>query len=66
MSGLVATMLSIGVLAALALIAGGGYILLRRPRPERRRGLLMLTAGLVTLVNVWLYATMPTLPAAGG
>ncbi len=54
-------LLSIGVLVCLALTAGGLFILLRRPANERMRGLLMLAVGLVTMMNIWLWSTMPKL-----
>ena len=63
---MISLLLSIGVLASLALLAGGAFILLRRPAHERKRGLLMLAVGLVTMINIWLWSTMPTPPAASG
>jgi hypothetical protein len=58
MSPLVSTVLAIGVLCALALIAAGVYGL-RRPGRDRLRAGLMIAAGLVTLLNVYLFSTMP-------
>lgn len=58
MSRLIPLLLSLAVLAALALIGGGAYLAARRPA-DRQRGLLMLLAGAVTLLNIWLWATMP-------
>lgn len=60
MSDLVATLLSLGVLASLLLIGAGLHILVRRA-DDRKRGWLMLAAGLVTLLNIALYATTPQL-----
>ena len=60
MSNLPAILLSIGVVASFLLI-GAGTLALRRPA-ERKRAILMIVAGLVTLGNVYLYATMPALP----
>jgi hypothetical protein len=53
MTGLAATLLSIAVLASFAL-AGGGLWLLVKGR-ERKQGLLMLLAALVTLANVLIW-----------
>jgi hypothetical protein len=53
MAGLVATLMSIAVIAALAL-AGGGAWLLAKGR-ERKRGALMLLAALVTFANVLIW-----------
>ena len=58
MSGLMSTLLGIAVLAALLLIGAGLNILLRRTDTPKR-GWLMLGAGGVTLLNVWLYAKLP-------
>ena len=51
-------LLGLAVLAALLLIGAGLNILLRRTDTPKR-GWLMLGAGAVTLLNVWLYATLP-------
>jgi hypothetical protein len=53
MAGLAATLMSIAVIAALAL-AGGGAWLFAKGR-ERKRGALMLLAALVTLANVLIW-----------
>ena len=58
MSGFMATLLGLAVLASLLLIGAGLNILLRRADTPRR-GWLMIGAGVVTLLNVWLYATLP-------
>lgn len=58
MSGLMATLLGLAVLAALLLMGAGLNILLRRTDTPKR-GWLMLGAGAVTLLNVWLYTTLP-------
>jgi LPXTG-motif cell wall-anchored protein len=50
MTGFGATLLSIAVLAAFALIAGGLYLLIKRR--ERRQGVLMLVAAVVLFGNV--------------
>lgn len=60
MSNLVPTLLALGVLASILLIGAGVNILLRRA-DDRRRGWLMLAAGIVTLLNIALYATTPQL-----
>lgn len=51
-------LLAVAVLASLLLIGAGLNILIRRTDAPKR-GWLMLAAGVVTLVNVWLYATLP-------
>lgn len=51
----IATLLSLGVIAALVLIGVGGWALATR-RGDRLKASLMVGAGLVVLVNVWLYA----------
>lgn len=61
MTDLASLLMGLGVLAAFLLI-GGGVAVLRKG--DRKRGWLMILAGLVTLGNIWLYATMPPLPAA--
>ncbi|MBV7256724.1 hypothetical protein KCG44_07985 [Pacificimonas sp. WHA3] len=54
MSGFVNIAMSLAVLFAFILAAGGAFILVRRPRAERTKGLLMLAVAVVTLGNVWL------------
>jgi hypothetical protein len=60
MTGLLATLLSIAVLASFALIGGGAWLFLKRK--NRKQGLLMLLAALVLLVNVliWVAPTSPS------
>lgn len=58
MSTFMATLLGLAVLAALLLIGAGLNILLRRTDTSKR-GWLMLGAGAVTLLNVWLYTRIP-------
>lgn len=58
MSGLMSGLLAFAVLASLLLIGAGLSILLRRTDTPKR-GWLMIGAGTVTLLNVWLYATLP-------
>ena len=53
MTVLVSTLLSIGVLAAFALAAGGLYLILKRR--NRKQGLLMLMAATVTFANVLIW-----------
>lgn len=53
MSDLLVAVLSFAVIAAFIIGGAGIYILLKRPM-ERRKGMLMLAAGIVTLLNVWL------------
>ena len=55
-------LLSLAVIAAFLLIGAGVQIVIKRPA-DRRRGILMLLAGIVTLINVVLFATMPALPS---
>ena len=50
MAGLGAILMSIAVIAAFALAGGGIWMLVRGA--DRKRGLLMLLAALVTLANV--------------
>jgi hypothetical protein len=54
MNTLAATLLSIAVLAAFALV-GGGVWLLAKGR-DRKQGLLMLLAAIVLFVNVLIWA----------
>ena len=58
MSSFVGGLLGLAVLASLLLIGAGLNILLRRT-DNPKRGWLMLGAGAITLLNVWLYATLP-------
>ncbi len=58
--GIGAALLGLGVLAALALIAVGGRALVTR-RGDRLKAALMVGAGVVVLINVWLYS----LPSPG-
>jgi putative exporter of polyketide antibiotics len=58
MTGMMPLMLSLAVLASILLIGAGLNILVRKTDAPKR-GWLMLGAGLVTLVNVWLYASVP-------
>lgn len=53
MTGLVATLLSIGVLAAFILAGGGLWQIFRRK--DRKQGLLMLLAAIVLFVNVLIW-----------
>lgn len=46
--------LSIAVLAALALVAGGGWLIAKRR--ERTRGVLMIVAAAVLLANVAIWS----------
>jgi hypothetical protein len=57
MTGLVATLLSIAVLAAFALVGGGLWLIFKRG--ERKQGLLMLLAALVLAVNVAIWTLPP-------
>ena len=50
LTGFAATLLSVMVVAAFALIAGGLYLLTKRR--DTKRGVLMLIAALVLLANV--------------
>jgi hypothetical protein len=58
MSDFVAGLLGLAVLASLLLMGAGLNILLRRT-DSPKRGWLMFGAGAITLLNVWLYATLP-------
>ena len=54
MNNVLAIALSIAVIFSFVLAIGSVYILLKRPRKERVKGLLMLGVAAVTLTNVWL------------
>ena len=62
MSGLFGIALSIAIIFALVLAAGGTYIVVKRPRGERSKGLLMIAVAVVTIANVWLLSA-PIEPA---
>lgn len=51
---------SLSTLTSFALIGGGLYLW----RRDRKRSLLMLTAGVVVLFNVLMWSTMPSMPPA--
>ena len=53
MTGFVATLLSIAVIAAFALIGGGAYLLIKRK--EHKQGVLMLIAAAVLFGNVLIW-----------
>ncbi|HEX5182919.1 MAG TPA: hypothetical protein VFW19_07170 [Allosphingosinicella sp.] len=53
MTGLVSAFLSIAILAAFALAAGGIWLLARRG--ERKQGWLMIVAALVLFANVLIW-----------
>ncbi len=55
---LIPALLSVGVIASALLIGFGGYALIKRVG-DTKRSLLMIVAGLVTIVNIWLWATLP-------
>lgn len=55
---MIATLLSLGVVAGLVLIGFGFRGLIRRDI-ERVKAGLMVGAGVVVLINVWLYALPP-------
>jgi hypothetical protein len=57
LTGFAAVALSIAVLAAFALTAGGLYLLIKRK--ERKQGLLMLLCAGIFFVNVLIW-TLPT------
>ena len=57
MTGLLATLLSIGVLAAFALTGGGLWLLIKRR--DVKQGALMLVAAAVLLVNVLMWSLPP-------
>jgi LPXTG-motif cell wall-anchored protein len=57
MTGLVATMMSIAVLAAFALAIGGLWLLIKRR--DRKQGVLMLLAAIVTFINVLIWTLPP-------
>ena len=58
MASLIPALLSLGVIASALLIGFGSYALVKRVG-DRKRSVLMIVAGLVALVNIWLWATMP-------
>ncbi len=51
-------LLALAVLAAFALFIGGS-LLLRRGAAHRLKGGLMIGAGIITLLNVYNFATFP-------
>jgi hypothetical protein len=53
MTGFIAALLSIAVLAAFTLIGGGIWLIVKRR--DRRQGLLMVLAALVLLANVLIW-----------
>ena len=53
MTGLVSTLLSIAILAAFALVAGGMWLVFKRR--ERKQGWLMIVAALVLFANVLIW-----------
>jgi len=53
MTGLVSALLSIAILAAFALIAGGIWLVFKRG--ERKQGALMILAALVLFANVLIW-----------
>ena len=57
MTGLLATLLSIGVLAAFALTGGGLWLLIKRR--DIKQSALMLVAAAVLLVNVLMWSLPP-------
>ncbi len=59
-TGLLATMLSIAVLASFALIGGGAWLIVKGK--NRRQGLLMLFAAFVLLFNVMIWVA-PVAPS---
>ena len=58
MTDLIPALLSLGVIASALLIGFGGYALVKRVG-DTKRSVLMMVAGMVTLVNIWLWATLP-------
>lgn len=48
---------TLAVLAALALMAGGVYLLVKGQ--DRKKGWLMIGVAVVTLFNVWSWSTLP-------
>ncbi len=58
MESLVPALLSLGVVASALLIGFGSYALVKGVG-DRKRGALMIVAGLVTIMNIWLWATLP-------
>lgn len=54
METLAATALSLAVLAGVALVAGGAWLIVKRS--NRRQGVLMLVAAAVLLANVLIWA----------
>jgi hypothetical protein len=58
MTNLVPLLLTLAVFAAFALLIGGS-VLLRRGAAHRLKGGLMIGAGIITLLNVYSFATLP-------
>ncbi|MDT9597536.1 hypothetical protein [Sphingosinicella rhizophila] len=54
-SGFVATLLSVAVIAAFLLGAGGMWMIVKGK--DRKRGLLMLGAAAVTIANVFIWVS---------
>ena len=59
MTGFLATLMSIGVLGAFALLGGGAWLLIKRR--QTKQGVLMLAAAAILFVNVLIWS----LPAPG-
>jgi hypothetical protein len=58
MTNIVSLLLTFAVLAAFALLIGG-VVLLRRGAAHRLKGGLMVVASMITLLNVYSFATFP-------
>jgi hypothetical protein len=58
MKSLIPALLSLGVIAS-ALLIGFGVYALAKGVGDRKRSVLMIVAGLVTMGNIWLWVTMP-------
>ena len=57
MQSLIPALLALGVLASALLVGFGSYAMWKGA--DRKRAMLMVVAGLVTVLNIWLWATMP-------
>jgi hypothetical protein len=58
MTGFVSILLTLAVLGAFALMVGG-VVLIRRGPAQRLKGGLMIGAGVITLLNIYSFATLP-------
>jgi hypothetical protein len=58
MTDFVSLLLTLAILAAFGLMLGG-VVLIRRGADQRLKGGLMIGAGIITLINIYSFATLP-------